>query len=86
MSTPRPGTDPRSARLARAERLLDRWLARAEGQFDDPGDPLKVAELVHAFTMIKRIREIEALERKLADGVTGDHDPAIGFALDPDVS
>lgn len=61
--------DPRRARLARAEALLDRWLVLFEEALGREGlrlDPSKTTELANVFTICKRILEIEVLARRLA--------------------
>lgn len=69
-----PATDPRHARIARAERLLDRWLDLYEAALGqalacDPANPklldmAKVGDLANALTIVRRVVEIQTLALK----------------------
>jgi len=84
MTDPLELDDPRTLRLGRVEALLDRWLERFEAALEDAApDPSRTTELVNVFTILKRIREIEALERKLA--AEARHDDTGFAALDPNL-
>jgi len=69
-----PAIDPRQARVARAERLLDRWLDLYEAALEqalasDPAnakllDMAKVGDLANALTIVRRVVEIQTLALK----------------------
>ena len=79
--------NPRRARLARAEALLDRWLDLFEGALAEARpDPSKTTELANVFTILKRLEEIDALRARTAAREGANHDDATPpFRMDPNL-
>ena len=74
----------RRERLARAERLLDRWLDLFEQALDDARpDASRTTELANIFTICRRILEIERLQSKQED--SAEHACPAPYAMDPNL-